>query len=153
MSSDGALLVVLGNSLSAIDAGRLEILRHLEPRALSTAAINRFEVIFEELISNTLRHGFTPHVDQRIRVRVASRPGTIELTIEDEGTPFNPLDMPPPPPFESLETIRIGGLGIPLVRDLSTDIRYEAIHPGGAVVEMDGRRFDPRNRLTVSIAA
>jgi serine/threonine-protein kinase RsbW len=152
MSHDGALELVLGNSLGAIEAGRLAIMEHLEPSAPAPSAINRFEVIFEELISNTVRHGFTPGADQRIRVVVEVGPDSMTLTIEDEGVPFNPLRAPPPPPFESIETMKIGGLGISLVRSLSTALSYEAPSSDEERIDINGRPFEPNNRLKVTIS-
>jgi len=60
---------------------------------------------------------------------------------------FNPLEAKPSEPLTTIETARIGGLGIPLVAKLSADLRYERpVMPAGA------SGFAPRNRLFVAIA-
>ena len=48
----------------------------------------------------------------------------LTLTIEDEGIPFNPLEMKEPEVPADLIDVRIGGLGIHIVRKLMDDIRY-----------------------------
>ena len=108
---------------------------------------HRLEVVFEELVSNTIRHGFTRDSDQSIHVRIEPKPGLVEFTFEDDGTPFNPLEVEPPAPFKSIETARIGGLGISLVVKLSAHLSYERLAP-----HTGQPGFAPRNRLVVAIA-
>jgi len=147
-----ALDLVLNNSMDAVTDGRLAIEAHISPLALSPRVLNRLEVVFEELISNIVRHGFRPGSDQIILVRIETGPEAIKLTIEDEGRPFNLLEAAPPAPFQSLETARVGGLGIAAVRKMASDIRYEAFAPGIERREVRGRSVDVRNRVTLSIA-
>jgi anti-sigma regulatory factor (Ser/Thr protein kinase) len=134
---EGELHLALNNTIAAVEDGRQELLRFLAPLALSDRVINRLEVVFEELVSNIVRHGFAPGSDQSIAVRVAARPGVIQLTFEDDGAPFDPLAAPPAARLTSLETARLGGLGLPLVRKMAAELAYEPIASG--------------NRLTVSI--
>ena len=145
---DGALLLVLNNTLAAVEDGRAQVLDFLAAATLDPLVRNRLEVLFEELVSNTIRHGFIRHSDQSIHVRVERKPGAIELTFEDDGTPFNPLESEAPQPFSTIEAARIGGLGIPLVVKLSSGLRYERL----AQSEKAGRGFRPHNRTIVSLA-
>jgi serine/threonine-protein kinase RsbW len=145
--ADGRLRLILNNSPQALEDGRLAITRHLAPRGFDARALNRLEVIFEELVSNIIRHGFSVNSDQSICVTVAEEPGAILLTFEDDGTPFDPLEIAEPRAFTTLETAKIGGLGIALVRKLSAQLSYERL----ACDEQSG--FSPRNRTVVRIAA
>jgi serine/threonine-protein kinase RsbW len=47
------------------------------------------------------------------------------LNIEDDGIPFNPLEKKDPEIPAELIDVKIGGLGINIVRKLMDDIRYE----------------------------
>ena len=141
---DGKLHLILNNHGDAVEDGRLAIAQHLAPRGHDARVLNRLEVIFEELVSNILRHGFAAHSEQSIAVTVTEEPGAILLTFEDDGAPFDPLAMPEPEPFSDIESAKIGGLGIPLVRKLSADLRYERLSPDGQTA--------PRNRTTVHAA-
>jgi anti-sigma regulatory factor (Ser/Thr protein kinase) len=149
--ADGELLLVLDNTLDAIEGGRRRIARHLEPLALSARTTNRLEVVFEELISNIVRHGTGAGLS--ILVSVAAQPDTIRLTIEDDGRPFNPFAIDEPPPFESLETAKIGGLGIPVVRRFCSQLAYEAGAASPAWSEFVRQGARPANRVTAAIAA
>lgn len=148
----GDLHLVLNNTIDAIEDGRVEFRRHLAPLGLDPLVINRLEVVFEELVSNVVRHGFMPHSDQSIAVAVSARPGSIEFVFEDDGSPFNLLEAPTPEPFTSLETAKLGGLGILLVRKMSSHVGYEAVPVDAPRRDLAGRPFRPRNRVSISIA-
>ena len=143
---DGRLELVLNNRIAAIEDGRCRLVEFLAGQALDEVVRHRLELVFEELVSNTIRHGFAMHSDQSIHIRVELQPGLVEFTFEDDGRPFNPLEVEPPEPFTSIETARIGGLGVPLVAKLSAYVRYERPEPGL------GNGFSPRNRLVLAIA-
>lgn len=50
---------------------------------------------------------------------------SVELVVEDDGPAFNPLEFPEPDLPGSLETAKIGGFGIHLVRQFADACRYE----------------------------
>ena len=145
------LVMVLNSTLAAIEGGRVRMHGHLGP-GLAPRVVNRLEVVFEELISNIVRHGFDVAPGHSILVTVGARPGEIELTVEDDGRPFDPFSLAEPAPAESLETARIGGLGVPVVKRFSARTHYECA-PESALwrshVQPDAR---PVNRVTVAIA-
>ena len=63
--------------------------------------------------------------------------GVLSVEISDDGAAYNPLDAPEPDTGLALEDRVAGGLGIHLVRNLTSDLSYE--HLGG------------RNMLTFSL--
>jgi len=142
---DGKLKLVLNNTLAAVEDGRIEIVRFLG--TLDDMAQNRLEVLFEELVTNTIRHGFSTNSDQSIHVQVERGAGAIKLTFEDDGIAFNPTLANVPMSLASADPSRLGGMGIPLIVKLSSSLRYENLSPGG-----DGDEFHPRNRTIVSVA-
>jgi anti-sigma regulatory factor (Ser/Thr protein kinase) len=141
---DGELTLVLNNTLAAVEEGRIEISRFLGP--LDTMVQNRLEVLFEELVSNTVRHGFAQNSGQSIHVVVRRGPGAIRLTFEDDGLPFDPTKVDVAARMAGRDPARLGGLGIPLIARLSNSFRYEQPSPGRAC-----EGFCPRNRTIVSV--
>ncbi len=142
---DGGILLVLANSPDAVEAGRSRLAGFLDRYALAPEALNRLEVVFEELVSNVIRHGFTPGSGQTVRVRATATADAVRLVIEDDGVPFDPLGRSDPEAFGSLEEATLGGLGIPLVRKLCSGLRYER-----ASAAADASGFRPVNRLLVT---
>lgn len=143
---DGRLKLVLNNRIAAIEEGSCRLVEFLAGQALGDVVRHRVEVVFEELVSNTIRHNFSMHSNQSIHVLVEPKPGLLEFTFEDDGRPFNPLEVQPTEPLTSIETARIGGLGIPLVARLSAYLRYETPQ------SVSGNGFSPRNRVVLAIA-
>ena len=97
------------------------------------------ELVFEELVTNVIRHNYCEDAARHIDVSVAIGVDAIEMTIEDDGQPFDPLQRPDPARPKSVETATLGGLGIQLARKASKNVRYE-------------RTPDDKNRLTATIA-
>ena len=120
-----ALRFALANSRDSAEKGRQQAIAFLAPFAISTRQINRIEVVFEELISNIVRYGMAGHDAGRIVVGVAIHPDEIEITFEDNGIPFNPLEKEGNAPFDTLENAKIGGLGIPLLKKFTKRVSYE----------------------------
>ena len=58
-----------------------------------------------------------------------------ELTVSDNGVPFNPVEQVAPRTDQTLDERKIGGLGLHLVRNLADDVAY--------------RREDDKNALTL----
>ena len=147
-TSDSDILEVrLANEIASIEAGRVELARFCNRHAVSARVINRLEVVFEEIVSNVVRHGFVAGSAQSLRVRAHSLANRIVLTFEDDGAPFDPLARAAPAPLTTLADAPLGSLGIALVRKLVAGISYRRVD-GGA--ECAG--FAPVNRLVVAVA-
>jgi len=140
---DGKLKLVLNNTLAAVEDGRRAVIQFVG--SLDSMVQNRLEVVFEELVSNTVRHGFYSNSEQSIHVQVERGTHMIELTFEDDGLPFNPTNVDVSARLAGAE-LRNGGLGIPLIVKLSSSLRYEQLIPRGGC-----EGFHPCNRTTVSV--
>lgn len=130
------LSLSLPKTIEAVETGRQATLAYLAPFALGDDAIHRIEVILEEMVSNVVRHA---EEAESILLEVACRDQTVEISVEDDGAPFNPLERAAPAPFSTLEDATLGGLGIPLIKQLSQSVRYE--------------RIGTSNRLSVIVSA
>lgn len=97
----------------------------------------RYAVQFalEELFSNIVKYAFDddrPHpVDIVLRLADAG----LMLTMDDDGKPFDPTAAPRPDTTSALEDRPVGGLGLYLLRQMSSGMEY--------------RRVGDRNRTTV----
>jgi serine/threonine-protein kinase RsbW len=109
----------------------------LDTRQLEDGPRYNVELAFDEITANIIRHG-SPTGE--IKVQLEFREDEIVLTFEDDGVPFDPREQPTPPVATSIENAPIGGLGLVLVRKISTRMDYE-------------RTADERNHLTLAIAA
>lgn len=108
----------------AAQADRLEdILASMGAPAGTRYAV---QLAFDEIVSNIIRHGFAGSEEHVIlaTLRTASD-DILELVIEDDGHPFNPLSDATEADTElDLEDRVAGGLGIHLVKEKSAYLRY-----------------------------
>jgi serine/threonine-protein kinase RsbW len=87
-------------------------------------AIFDFNLSLDEVFTNIVQHGYTDLLDHEIDIELLLENGTVVITVEDEGVPFNPLDVPEADVTLPLHERSIGGLGIFLVRKLMDEIEY-----------------------------
>lgn len=140
------LVLTLDNDIAEIAAALPHLELFGEGAQLGPRLQNRFEVVFEELASNIIRHGFTQGSDQQIRISVMVDAEALTLVLEDDGRPFDPLARPAPAPLTDLASAPEGGLGIALVTRLAKHLVYGAPQAG------PDPAFRPTNRMTVVLA-
>jgi serine/threonine-protein kinase RsbW len=138
----GRLVLTLHNDIGEIAASLPHLQAFGESAQLGPRLQNRMEVVFEELVSNAIRHGFVRGSQQTVRVDAAADERELTLVFEDDGAPFDLLATPAPEPLAELATAPEGGLGVALVTRLVSRLGYEALAADG-----DGG-FHPVNRVT-----
>lgn len=85
------------------------------------------QLAVEEVVTNVIHYAFDDRLPHRIRVELRITPQAIELNVEDDGREFNPCAQPPVRIDLPMEQRPIGGLGIHLVRELASDVRYQRV--------------------------
>jgi anti-sigma regulatory factor (Ser/Thr protein kinase) len=92
---------------------------------LSEACITDINICLDELFTNIVSYGFADDLEHKIRFAINLDNNVLTLNIEDEGIPFNPLEKKDPEIPADLIDVRIGGLGIHIIRKLMDDISYK----------------------------
>ena len=85
------------------------------------------QLCLDEAVANVIMHGKTEGKASRIIVTLHRCDDAFELRIEDDGPPFDPTGVAPAQPAATLETTRIGGLGVHLMRKFAATMRYERV--------------------------
>lgn len=100
-----------------------------ETEGLGTDQRFALELCLEEAVVNIITHGgLTDRQEPHICVTLLSGAPDLTISLEDDGHAFDPTQAPEPRKATSLEDVQIGGAGIPLMRKLSTSMRYERRH-------------------------
>jgi anti-sigma regulatory factor (Ser/Thr protein kinase) len=92
---------------------------------LSEACITDVNICLDELFTNIVSYGFVDDLEHIIRFTINVDNNMLTMNIEDDGIPFNPLEKKDPEIPAGLIDVKIGGLGIHIVRKLMDDISYE----------------------------
>ncbi len=85
----------------------------------SSTTLSRVNLVLEEILQNIFEHG---EQAGPVRVWVSSRTDSIELLIQAPGQGFDPRAGAAPDLEQPLETLRPGGIGLHLVRELCSSI-------------------------------
>jgi anti-sigma regulatory factor (Ser/Thr protein kinase) len=96
---------------------------HNCPEAIS----NQIMLVNEEIFINIASYAY-PVTGGNVTARIGKKGKLLALQYEDEGVPFNPLEMPAPEMNVPLEERKIGGLGIFLVRQIMDEVKYERVN-------------------------
>ena len=79
----------------------------------------------DELFTNIISYGFEDESEHQIKFTLAKDEETLVVQVEDDGKPFNPLDVAGPKVCRDLDSVHIGGLGIHLIKNMMDDIDYQ----------------------------
>ena len=88
---------------------------------LSDEVIVALNVSLDEILNNIISYGYEDAGHHEIVVRLELRCGNVEVVVEDDGKPFNPLLVPAP---DLTAKSRIGGVGLHFVRNLTDQLDY-----------------------------
>ena len=125
----------LKNDLSELNALHLHLNKWGQGIGLPADAIPRINICLDELFTNIVSYGFDDDREHIIEFSLDGDNGLVTINIEDNGIPFNPLEKIDPDFPENVESAKIGGLGIMIIRKLMDGVLYE--------------RRDGKNRLTM----
>ncbi len=87
-----------------------------------------------EAVANAVRHGNKQDPGRVVRVTYAVENSAITIRVEDEGTGFDPADIPDPTDPENL--LRPNGRGIFYMRQFMTRVEFTPRPEGGMAVVM-----------------
>ena len=116
------------NDLSELEKLRQKLEQFCQALELQENCRFEMHLAVEEHFSNIVTHGYFDHAEHEIKVTLRRREKTIEIEIEDDGIPFNPLEITPPDIHGPLESRKIGGLGIHLTKKCMSEIEYQRIN-------------------------
>jgi anti-sigma regulatory factor (Ser/Thr protein kinase) len=78
-------------------------------------------VSLDEVLNNIISYAYDDAGHHDIAVRLELRSGIVEVVVEDDGKPFNPLLAPAP---DLVAKSRLGGVGLHFVRKLTDHLEY-----------------------------
>lgn len=98
------------------------LMNFLKGQHVDARTTHHVAMIIEEFLTNLATHGNCGDTPARIRVTI--EPGRVEGEIVDSGPPFDPRQAPAPNLDLAAVDRPAGGLGLFLVRQLSSSLDY-----------------------------
>jgi anti-sigma regulatory factor (Ser/Thr protein kinase) len=90
----------------------------------SNEVIVALNVSLDEILNNIISYGYEAAGHHDIAVRLELRGGVVEVLVEDDGKPFDPLAVATPRPRSETE---VGGVGLHFVRSLMDQLEYSRL--------------------------
>jgi anti-sigma regulatory factor (Ser/Thr protein kinase) len=115
----------LKNDLSELKALHQHLKNWGEDISLPEISISRINICLDELFTNIVSYGFKDDLEHIIKFTLNLDNQLVIINIEDNGKPFNPLEKMDPDFPENVESAKIGGLGIHIIRKLMDNVSYE----------------------------
>lgn len=121
--------LTLKNDLAELERVAAAVDAFGKRRNLPATALFDLHLALDEVLTNVVSYGYDDDREHEIVVRLMlpARDGSqlIEVEVEDDGRPFNPLEAAAPDVTAPVEERPIGGLGIYLVRRVMDDLEYQ----------------------------
>jgi serine/threonine-protein kinase RsbW len=96
-----------------------------ETQQWSRPVANEIELILEEWLADVISYGIATVRDPLLRIEIFSGNSSARIVITDNGIPFDPTQLAPPDVNVPAEERPIGGLGIFMMKKLSSAMRHE----------------------------
>lgn len=118
-----------------------------EAVGLDEDMIFQIQLACDEAATNIIEHAYGGEEAGTITATYSVTDGAFTITLHDKGRSFDPASVPPPPPIttkitdtmtpEELETqLRVGGLGLHLIRQLMDEVYFSSDQKRGNTLVM-----------------
>jgi anti-sigma regulatory factor (Ser/Thr protein kinase) len=115
----------LKNDLSELEELRQHVKNFGRITGLSEDCLFEITLCLDELFTNIVSYGFDDKRHHLIQFTLQLENDVLTLDVEDGGMPFNPLKEKEPKLVYDPKNLKIGGLGIHIVKKLTSDICYQ----------------------------
>ena len=119
------LSINLKNNLSELNTLCRKLEKFGNTHRLSKKCILEINLALDELFTNIISYGFRDHLEHLVTIQIMRENGTLTLSVEDDGIPFNPLKTKEVELQRDIENCKIGGVGLKVVKKLVQPVCYE----------------------------
>lgn len=116
--------LVVPNRFSELRRASQWVRSFAHERQLERQAAEWLELSVNEALTNIMSYAYCDDAPHDIVVALYAQPDRICVEFEDDGKPFNPLDLPVEEPATSLEKSRPTGRGLTLMRNFMDELHY-----------------------------
>jgi serine/threonine-protein kinase RsbW len=109
-----------------LGAVRRFVAEHAEQTGFSQDVIEQIRLAVDEACSNVIRHAYADNEEGPVNIEVEIDPKRFVISIQDEGTTFDPKQYDMPNLEQSIQARRGGGFGILIMRELMDQVEYHS---------------------------
>ena len=135
-----------------VETTELSLPSRIETVATAAAAVAQFislcgmsddaafgiDMAIREAVTNAVLHGNRQDENKSVDIVLKSSPDAVEISVHDQGSGFNPEDVPDPTANENI--LKTSGRGIFFMRTFMDEVNWLIRPEGGTTVRMLKRR-------------
>ena len=125
---DAQLSVPVKNRLSELERVAQLVEEFGKRCGLPAQTIFEATLALDEILTNIISYAYDDGAEHDIVVRLSVLAGELSVEVEDDGRPFNPLEVATPLLDVPIDQRPIGGLGMHLVRQVMHGLEYRRAH-------------------------
>ncbi len=91
---------------------------------INSLVSHRINVVLDEVLSNIISHGYDDTEGHQITIELDLGSDRLDVVVTDDGPAFDPLSQPAPDTTTDLENMKISGMGIQILRQLTDEVSY-----------------------------
>jgi anti-sigma regulatory factor (Ser/Thr protein kinase) len=122
--SDSKASLVIGNAIAEMEKVVHLVNRFGADHDIPQDVINDLNLCLDELLSNTISYGYEDQDIHSIVVNLSLTDGRLIAEIQDDAKPFDPREGTPAALGGTLQSRKVGGLGIHFVKTLMDEVGY-----------------------------
>ncbi|MEI6054873.1 MAG: ATP-binding protein [Lentisphaerota bacterium] len=126
------------NDLSKMQILLKEFSLQMDKIGLRSLSLRKVKLVIEELFANIIKYGYRDMKESIIELKVIPNRKSLRIEICDNGIPFDPTLIREHTVANSVEDLKIGGLGLIIVRKSCRRMKY--------------KRYDNKNFLSLTVA-
>jgi serine/threonine-protein kinase RsbW len=121
-----------------------QLIAHVASEAgLGEEECGRCQLAVDEACTNIIEHGYGGEDRGTIELTCQVREGELVITVQDHAQQFDPTEVPPPKLNAPLDEIKVGGLGIYLMRQVMDAVEFTYEAGGNKLVLVKRRGQEP----------
>ena len=117
--------LTLRNQLSEIERLANAVMQFGRENKFSDKTIFDINLALEEVVNNIISYAYKDKDEHQITIHMELEDKDLVLKVEDDGLPFNPLEVAEPDINKPIEEREPGGLGLFFVRNLTDELDYK----------------------------
>ncbi len=98
--------------------------------------VNKIELAVDEACTNVIEHAYQHAENQDINIDAKIGRNKLTIIVTDRGKTFSPKDVKIPDMEQYIAELRVGGLGIYLMKTLMDEVHYQTVSDGSNQVKM-----------------
>ncbi|OGV18284.1 MAG: hypothetical protein A2X47_06195 [Lentisphaerae bacterium GWF2_38_69] len=114
-----------------------EFIAYLKIISSNQSSSRKVRLVAEELLTNIIKYGYADSTEKLIDFTLHPNKKSFRIVIVDDAKPFNPTIAREKPNADSAEGLKIGGLGLIIVKKSCSRMNY--------------RRDGNKNKLSITV--